>query len=76
MKYVLIKPGSDGEIRFFKRKASEYALETTEFLSKAHVFEYNADVMQHILDRMYELSEYSAIPIDDIDIFKAKLADV
>jgi hypothetical protein len=76
MKYVLIKPGAGGEIRFFVRKAAENSLETTAFLSKAHVFEYDTDVMQHILDRMYELNEYSAIPIDDKDIFKAKLADV
>lgn len=81
MKYVLITPSKDGnalkhgfDITFFKDVGYQDAPIGTYLLSEAHVFEYEPDVMQHALDSMHQLAEYSAIPIQDVDIFKAKLA--
>lgn len=81
MKYVLITPSRDKEalkegfnISFFKSIGYNDAPEGTYLLSEAHVFEYEPEVMQHVLDSMWQVVDYSAVPIQDIDIFKAKLA--
>lgn len=75
MKYVLIKPDKNADIIFFKGVESYHDMPIgTVYLSNAHVFEYEPDVMQYALDKMWQLSDYTAIPIQDVDIFKAKLA--
>ena len=81
-KWVLIKPDKDAGILFFKgvtgcdAQGLQYTT-TTEYLSRAHVFEYTKEQMQYILDKKkFLLSLYAAVPIQDIDIFKAKLAGV
>jgi len=83
MKYVLITPSRDNEakkngfdISFFKSIGHNDAPEGTYLLSEAHVFEHEPKVMQHVLDSMWQVSDYSAVPIADVDIFKAKLAGV
>ena len=81
-KWVLIRPNKDGsKVEFFKaaiQYTSAYGegnvAETTEFLSEAEVIEKDKDTMQYILDKMDFLDKFSAVPVQDIDIFKAKLA--
>ena len=81
MKYVLVTPSKDHDakkngfdISFLDGIGYNDAPTGTYLLSEAHVFEYEPEVMQHVLDSMWQLSDYSAIPIQDVDIFKAKLA--
>jgi len=79
MKYVLITPSREADILFFKGVDGHEEFQTvvnTEYLADAHVFEYAEEHMQYVLDRMPSLYRYSAVPIEDIDIFKAKLKGV
>ena len=81
-KWVLIRPNKDGsKVEFFKAAIiiqSAYGegnmAETTELLSEAEVLEQSEETMQYILDKMQFLDKFSAVPVEDIDIFKAKLA--
>ena len=81
-KWVLIRPSKDGsKVEFFKAAIiiqSSYGegnmAETTELLSEAEVLEQSEETMQYILDKMEFLDKFSAVPVEDIDIFKAKLA--
>ena len=81
-KWVLIRPSKDGsKVEFFKAAIivqSSYGegnmAETTELLSEAEVLEQSEETMQYILDKMQFLDKFSAVPVEDIDIFKAKLA--
>ena len=75
-KYVLIRPNYDGtEVQFFSSIESDKHTRT-KYLSEAHVFNETPETMQYILDRMREFSHYSAVPMSEVDIFKAKLAGV
>jgi hypothetical protein len=81
MKYILVAPSKDRtaishgfDIAFFVSIGYNDQPKDTYLLSEAHVFEYEPEVMQHALDSMWQLVDYSAIPIQDVDIFKAKLA--
>ena len=91
MKYVLIRPDEKADVLFFRgiqdidtfteltalpKTVSTQGTVTTEFLSKAHVFDYTEEQMQYVLDKVLCINNYSAVPIQDIDIFKAKLAGV
>jgi hypothetical protein len=81
-KWVLIRPSKDGsKVEFFKAAIivqSSYGegnmAETTELLSEAEILEQSEETMQYILDKMQFLDKFSAVPVQDIDIFKAKLA--
>lgn len=81
-KWILVRPNIDGTVACFFCGVGTYstgygegqAALTTELLSEAEVFEQDEDTMQYILNKMPCLSKFSAIPIQDIDIFKAKLA--
>ena len=81
-KWVLIRPSKDGrKVEFFKAAIivqSSYGegnmAETTELLSEAEVLEQSEETMQYILNKMEFLDKFSAVPVEDIDIFKAKLA--
>lgn len=81
-KWVLIRPSKDGsKVEFFKSAiivTSSYGegnmAETTELLSEAEILEQSEETMKYILDKMQFLDKFSAVPIADIDIFKAKLA--
>lgn len=83
-KWVLIRPNRDGsKVEFFKAalivQSESYGeanmAETTELLSEAEVLEQSEETMQYILNKMPFLEKFSAVPVQDIDIFKAKLAD-
>ena len=77
MKYVLITPSREADILFFKGVDGHEEFQSvvnTEYLAKAHVFEHTEEQMQYVLDRMPSLYNYSAVPMADVDIFKAKLA--
>ena len=77
MKYVLITPSREATILFFKGVDGHEEFQSvvnTEFLASAHIFKHTENEMQYILDRMPSLYQYSAVPIADVDIFKAKLA--
>lgn len=84
MTYVLIKPDQNADVVFFKGVEDDYSMSmmasspqravTTELLSDAHVFEYSENEMQYVLDKMACLAAFSAVPIAEIDMFKAKLA--
>ena len=81
-KWVLIRPNKDGsKVEFFKAAIiiqGSYGegnmAETTELLSEAEILEQDEGTMKYILNRMEFLDKFSAVPIQDIDIFKAKLA--
>lgn len=81
-KWVLIRPSKDGsKVEFFKAAivvSTAYGegnmAETTELLSEAEVLEKSEETMRYILDKMQFLDKFSAVPVEDIDIFKAKLA--
>ena len=81
MKYVLITPNEEADVLFFigvsdhDASGFQHAI-TTELLSDAHVFEYQEDTMQYILNKFPCLQRYTAIPVADVDIFKAKLAGI
>lgn len=85
MKYVLITPNAKADVAFFKGVKDDNSMSvvaeaqraiTTDLLSNAHIFEYNEEQMQYILNKMPCLAAFSAVPIQDIDVFKAKLAGV
>ena len=81
-KWVLIRPNKDGSKAEFFKSAIQYTTaygegnvaETTELLSEAEIIEHSEETMQYILNRMEFLKNFSAVPVADIDIFKAKLA--
>jgi len=80
-KYVLIIPSSEADVLFFKglSEPNQYGFQqgiTTALLSDAHIFEYDMETMQYMLDKAPALQKYSAVPIEGVDIFKAKLAGV
>jgi len=74
-KWVLIKPDYKADVEFFCEMSGERPT-NTPLLSEAHIFEHDAETMQYILDRMVYFDTYSAIPVEGVDIFKAKLKGV
>ena len=80
-KWVLITPDDNADILFFKGVSDhdasgfQHAI-TTEYMAEAVVLEYTEEQMQFILDKMYAVARFTAVPVKDVDIFKAKLAGV
>ena len=81
-KWVLIRPNKDGSKAEFFESVGTYstaygegqAALTTEFLSKAEVFEKDMDTVRYMLRTMPCLRNFEAVAVQDVDIFKAKLA--
>jgi hypothetical protein len=81
-KWVLIRPNHDGsKAEFFQAVATYSSLDgvrqavlTTDLLSEAEVLDQCEDTIKYMLRTFSALRGFEAVRVEDIDIFKAKLA--
>ena len=81
-KWVLIKPNHDGtKAKFFQAVATysgaygeRQAALTTDLLSEAEVLEQSEETIKYMMRTFECLNQFDAVRVQDIDIFKAKLA--